>query len=365
MRISPMIIPLTLSGWEPNSHADDDQAAVPQQESSPRAQIQAAGFDNIGTDHAAHCLSCGLQVSQWPSDIEPFALHAQLSPACSFVLSLRPTPISTPLTTATTGHDPSCRQTKLDPLVEVDTLKVARQRTFSHWPHRSQHSAASMIEAGFFYCNVDDRVICLYCNLVCQGWRDSNDDASAVHKALSPRCPYVTSMLIGPALSATSERKANSDSTAFVDEHSQDASFGDILTTQTQTAESFLRRLSSELERSPQVNEQIQGTAEEDPGSIMTCTREHNTERKSCTFVEGVQADSFNEEGRPRGHTDDLCNKAESLLSQSVAARLAQKFSQGLLNQFSQSVIKRCWEDQLRIKCEFQTRIINAYSALF
>ena len=360
-----MITPLTLSGWEPNSRADHDQVTVPEQESSPRTQIQAAGFENIGTDHAARCLSCGLLVYEWPPNIEPFTLHAQRSPACSFVLSLRPTLINRPLTTATTADDQPSRQTKLDPLVEVHTLKVARQRTFSHWPHRSQHSAASMIEAGFFCCNVDDRVICLYCNLICQGWRDSKDDASTVHTALSPRCPYVTSTLIAPASSTASEQIANRDSAASVDEPSQDASFGDILTTQTRRAESFLRRLSSDLECSPQVNEEIQGTAEEDPGSIIRCISDDNTERKSCTFVEGVQGDNVDEEARPGGHTDDLCNKAESLLSRFVAARLDLPYSKKLLKQFSRFVIKRCWEDQLRIKRELEIRMISECSALF
>jgi hypothetical protein len=60
-----------------------------------------------------------------------------------------------------------------------------------------------MIEAGFFHCNVGDRVICIYCNLICQQWTPHTDDPCEVHKTLSPNCPYVKFKLIRPAASAS------------------------------------------------------------------------------------------------------------------------------------------------------------------
>jgi hypothetical protein len=51
-----------------------------------------------------------------------------------------------------------------------------------------------MIEAGFFNCNVGDRVICIYCNIICQQWTPNTDDPCEVHKTLSPKCPYVLAM---------------------------------------------------------------------------------------------------------------------------------------------------------------------------
>jgi hypothetical protein len=59
-----------------------------------------------------------------------------------------------------------------------------------------------MIEAGFFYCNVGDRVICIYCNLICQQWAPHIDDPWEVHETLSPHCPYVKSKLIDPVPSS-------------------------------------------------------------------------------------------------------------------------------------------------------------------
>ena len=380
-------------------------------------QIRAAGFENIGTDHAARCLSCGLLVYEWPPNIEPFTLHAQRSPACSFVLSLRPTLINSPLTTATTADDQPSRQTKLDPLVEVHTLKVARQRTFSHWPHRSQHSAASMIEAGFFCCNVDDRVICLYCNLICQGWRDSKDGASTVHTALSPGCLYVTSMLTGAPLSSSSsssivivnERTATSDPPTSI--NSGTLRCNSIVTTnachprQAEIPRRHASFASWVSENVPAVDDLVRaGFFYTGTQTIVTCffcngslqnwgpkdnpMVEHARWFPHCAYIKQLcgsrlyqqirdaqrthkgltsffdsvpveysdalderEADTKNESLQSNGNSNRLAITDESMLSRLVAARLDLPISQRLLNQnFTLSIIKRCWEDQLRLR---------------
>jgi baculoviral IAP repeat-containing protein 7/8 len=89
-------------------------------------------------------------------------------------------------------------------LVETTLIKQIRRRTFSHWSRRIIPSSAQMIEAGFFSCNIGDRVICIYCNLICQQWIPPHTyDPCEVHKTLSPKCPYVKSKLIHYAASST------------------------------------------------------------------------------------------------------------------------------------------------------------------
>lgn len=80
-------------------------------------------------------------------------------------------------------------------LKEVEILKEARRRTFDPWSQNIFPSCAQMIAAGFFYCNVGDRVICIYCELVCQQWTPNIDDPWEVHKTLSPTCPFVIAIL--------------------------------------------------------------------------------------------------------------------------------------------------------------------------
>ena len=162
-------------------------------------EMQAAGFRYTNEGDTAACDTCGLRVSQWTHDMKPFASHAQRSPNCEFVRSMQPTGTTVAQLRSTDGEHVSKRQktlrtqgySRLNSLVEVNMFKQLRKRTFSHYPPPSSPSAAQMIEAGFFSCNVGDRVICIYCNLICQQWTLPNDDPWETHSTLSPRCPFV------------------------------------------------------------------------------------------------------------------------------------------------------------------------------
>lgn len=174
--------------------------------------IKTGGFNYTGNGDQARCSDCGLEVSGWTLDMKPFDIHAQRSPHCSYVRGMAPgEKLFIPLvksfatTSLETSYDemPTKRQ-KIEETVEilepnilneVDLVKQMRKRTFSHWPHRSSPSSSQMIEAGFFNCNVGDRVICLYCNLICQQWVPNSDDSWEAHKTLSPKCPYVIAAL--------------------------------------------------------------------------------------------------------------------------------------------------------------------------
>ncbi|CAF3993431.1 unnamed protein product [Rotaria sordida] len=77
-------------------------------------------------------------------------------------------------------------------LNESESIQEIRIRSLSHWPHFTP-SNESMASAGWFSCNVNDRVICIYCNTICHEWT-INDDPAEVHKRLAPLCPFVRSM---------------------------------------------------------------------------------------------------------------------------------------------------------------------------
>jgi hypothetical protein len=166
-----------------------------------------AGFEYINKGDTARCRTCGLEVSGWTPDMKPFLVHKQHRPTCPFVQSK-----SSSLERFTI--ETNAVNTPFNILVEVNTLKKMRKRTFSHWPHRSSPSASQMIGAGFFNCNVGDRVICIYCDIICQQWTPNSDDPCEVHKTLSPKCPYVIAMLTTSPTSSISiinEAPANVD----------------------------------------------------------------------------------------------------------------------------------------------------------
>jgi hypothetical protein len=200
--------------------------------------LKSAGFKYTGNEDTTRCDNCGLEVSQWTSNMDPFTIHSTRRPDCSFILSMKSSksvlsspcsssfaaPIASPSSFSSSSssssspsaavvrsasisneqENPSKRQ-KIEAshqniqstsLFETDKTQQIRRRTFSHWPHRTTPSQAQMVEAGFFNCNVGDRVICIYCNLICQQWTPHTDDPCEVHKTLSPNCIYVKAKLI-------------------------------------------------------------------------------------------------------------------------------------------------------------------------
>ena len=78
------------------------------------------------------------------------------------------------------------------PLLEAKSLREVRIRTLSHWPHVVP-CAESMANAGWFSCNISDRVICIYCNTICHQWTEV-DDPVKVHTEFAPQCPFVLSL---------------------------------------------------------------------------------------------------------------------------------------------------------------------------
>ena len=176
------------------------------------AKMEAAGLYYTGNGDEARCNQCELVVTEWPANMDPFTIHAQCRPTCPYVKEtrsdekiLKPRKLNLPMIDLeANGLENPTKRLKVkdnqeenlsNTLVEVNLLKQMRKRTYSHWSHRTSPSSAQMIEAGFFNCNVGDRVICLYCNIVCQQWTPNNDDPWEAHRALSPKCPYVVATL--------------------------------------------------------------------------------------------------------------------------------------------------------------------------
>ena len=175
-------------------------------------KMEAGGFYYTGERDEAKCHTCQLVVVNWTADMDPFTIHAQHRPTCSFVKNIRPdenifipTKLNLPIIdimnndqenrTKRLKVDGNQNENSWNTLAEVDLLKQMRKRTFSHWPHRASPSSAQMIEAGLFNCNVGDRTICLYCNMICQQWTPNTDDPWEVHQTISPKCPYVIATL--------------------------------------------------------------------------------------------------------------------------------------------------------------------------
>ncbi|CAF1575576.1 unnamed protein product [Rotaria magnacalcarata] len=308
------------------------------------------------------------------------------------------------------SHETNDSESIYTTLLETDLLQQVRRRSFSHWSHRTIPSSAQMIEAGFFNCNVGDRVICIYCNLTCQQWTPHTDDPCDVHKTLSPNCIYVKAKLIRPA--ASSIIIVNENSTANTsDIRSGTASnlgplrSNDIVFTAScnPTYSEIPKRHASyatwPIEDLPPVDDLVRtGFFYTGTRDIVTCFYcngslqnwgpndnpmiEHARWFPHCAYSrqlcgeelcrkiqeskraqqERARANESNDgtvpnelpnsnTPPPTTNSRQLLIPDESTLSRLVAARLDLPISQALLHQnFKLPIIKRCWEDQLRLK---------------
>ncbi|CAF1298158.1 unnamed protein product [Adineta steineri] len=378
--------------------------------------MNAAGFYYTGHADTVRCDTCGLEVSEWTLDMRPFIIHSQRSPRCDFVRSIKAvgtisaSSILSFIPTISTSNDDekSSKRQKIEVqqegpesniLIEVNMLKQIRKRTFSHWPLRSSPSSAQMIQAGFFHCNVGDRVICLYCNIVCQQWTTNGDDPWDVHKTLSPKCPYVIAMLKRQQTASihivneqnTRENTAGmatddpfrchevvytaACNTDYIEIPRRYATFATWLTENTPSVDDLVRAGffysgTKTIVTCFYCNGSLQNWGKNDNPMI-----EHARWFPHCAYAKQLcgpelyrkiqesknaqQARNEENGGNKQlgssnngsGNRGQLNVSDESTLSRFVAARLDLPISQSLLSRnYKLSVIKRCYEDQLRIK---------------
>lgn len=239
-------------------------------------------------------------------------------------------------------------------LNELESIRHARLRTFSHWPH-SLPSSESMASAGWFSCNVKDRVICIYCNLICHEWT-VNDDPSEVHARLAPQCLFVQSM----SSSTQSPKIMNSNLIEKLEPaHPKMA--------EPSRRQATFAHPSWTIE-SPSIDDLVRaGFYFSGLENIVTCFYcngslkrwgpkdipmiEHARWFPNCHYARHLCGNRLYgkiQVSKKRLREETKVQNAD--LNRLVAARLDLPMVQRLRNQYSLGVIKRCIEDQLRIK---------------
>ncbi|CAF1321524.1 unnamed protein product [Didymodactylos carnosus] len=279
---------------------------------------------------------------------------------------------------------------------ELLTVSEIRKRTYSHWQLKSP-SQPQMVNSGFFNCNVGDRVICIYCNIICQQWLIA-DDPVEIHRILSPNCCFVKSNIVATTtttraiLNETSYVPANMEivlaqacNPQFVEIPKRHASYASWphhlplpLVDDLIRAGFFYSGLKT-IVTCFYCNGSLQNWGEKDNPMI-----EHARWFPHCSYVKQLCGDDLykkiqqskraakqtcsnitQEQTQTKSSVSSttsnsvVCTNApanqlqipdESTLSRLVAARLDSPVSQRLLTKFKLSIIKRCYEDQLRLK---------------
>ena len=245
-------------------------------------------------------------------------------------------------------------QKKKYSLNEFESLRQVRGHSLSHWPHFTP-SRELMIAAGWFSCNVNDRVICIYCNTICQEWTN-DDDPAEVHARLAPQCSFVLSMSpierSPKIINKEFNEKFEPSHPTMAEMSRRQATFSNA----TWTA------------NSPNVDDLVRaGFFSTGISNTVTCfccngslhqwgvndnpMIEHARWFPNCIYAKHLCGDALYGKIQVSKKRILIENKMKSdELSRSVAARLDLPVVQRLRSQYQLAIIKRCIEDQLRIK---------------
>ncbi|CAF1023344.1 unnamed protein product [Didymodactylos carnosus] len=292
--------------------------------------------------------------------------------------------ISSPANTKRKKHEEQIISdiTKERTFTELFSLNEIRKRTFSHWPLKTP-ARSQMIESGFFGCNVGDRVICIYCHLICQQWIGT-DDPRETHRLLSPNCCFVksnllSSNLVSPViLNETSNVLPN---VKLVPIQERNQRYSEIPTRHTSFSTWPKDQSLPAIDDLAKAGFFYSGT-----NATVTCfycngslrnwgvkdnpTIEHARWFPHCLYIKQFCGDElYNKiqqskrvtqhvEQQKKNSTHSETNSSQTqipddvLLSKLVAARLDLPVAQRLMDKFRMSIIKRCYEDQLRLKLD-------------
>ncbi|XP_060069231.1 death-associated inhibitor of apoptosis 2-like [Ylistrum balloti] len=75
-------------------------------------------------------------------------------------------------------------------------IRVTRHKTFKNWPETHFLKPHDLVDAGFFFPEKDDTVVCYYCGLALNAW-EHGDRPWTEHARWSPNCTHILNML-GP-----------------------------------------------------------------------------------------------------------------------------------------------------------------------
>ncbi|CAF1621087.1 unnamed protein product [Rotaria magnacalcarata] len=239
-------------------------------------------------------------------------------------------------------------------LNESELIRQARITSLSHWPHFTP-SCEAMISAGWFSCNFNDRVICIYCNTICQTWT-TIDNPTEVHRQLAPQCSFVLSMA-----SIQSTPKIINDTLHEKFEPSH-PSMSEISRREATYSKGTWTESSPSVENLVRAGFFFTGVSNQVTcfycnGSLHKWTPhdnpmiEHARWFPHCVYAKHLCGDKLYAKIQASKKAIPKQNQInESQLNSLVAARIDLPVVRRLSSQYQLAIIKRCIENQLRIK---------------
>lgn len=242
---------------------------------------------------------------------------------------------------------------------EIDIIKTSRLQSFVNWPH-STPNAEVMSSSGWFFCNVNDRTVCIYCNTVCHNWMKT-DDPYEVHTRLAPECPFMLSITSSLSLSSTTNTQIPLNNNLPENFQPHHASMCEISRRQDTFNDKKWTQTSPSIEELALAGFFYSGT-----GNTVTCFYcngslhqwgendspkiEHGRWFPHCLYAKHLCGDILHAKiqiSKKQLKTDK--NPIDKdMLKRLVNARLDLPIVQRLREKYKLGIIKRCIEDQFK-----------------
>lgn len=259
-----------------------------------------------------------------------------------------------PLTNLPKQQENTTDEKKKISFIESESTRKSRLNSLSHWPH-STPSSESLASAGWFGCNVTDRVICIYCNTICHEWT-INDDPTEVHRRLAPTCPFILSILpkeqTPKIINDNMLEKFSPTHPAMSEVSRREATFTNNLWTESSPSIESLVRAGffcpgiSNTVTCFYCNGSLHKWGTNDNPMI-----EHARWFPHCTYAKHLCGDNLYQKiqmtKKPKLSQNHM---SQEDISRYVASRLDLPIVGQLRSKYTMAVIKRCLEDQWKIK---------------
>lgn len=195
--------------------------------------LAKTGFYLVGPEDQVKCYFCKVEIGHWEQDDNEVAEHSRWSPNCPLLkrretanvplepvaeldgllppmsfdvcgpcgIDIRPgsyaessfstsPPTPSPATTSTAAIVEREAPTLRHPDYPEYAIETARIRSFDDWPKTLKQKPKQLSDAGFFYTQKGDRVICFSCGGGLRDW-DENDDPWEQHALWFSKCEYL------------------------------------------------------------------------------------------------------------------------------------------------------------------------------
>jgi baculoviral IAP repeat-containing protein 7/8 len=190
------------------------------------------GFYFASKPDKVRCQFCGLTLNKWSSNDNPLDDHMQYSPNCSMLkrraanIPIDPTEVDhilPPVSHDECGHGSVGASEKY--AYPAYVLPAARLQTFDTWPTSLKQKPQDLVEAGFYYTGMADRVICFCCGLGLGQW-EVDDVVWQEHAKHKPDCEFLKLNLDEKSLAdylSTQEGAASNYQTTVIEQDAEDS----------------------------------------------------------------------------------------------------------------------------------------------